>query len=66
MVNKFEEYKWFVAYDERQQKEIVFDTEYADRFNHGTSDHTLRIIIADMAEQLVDYEDRLKAYGYDG
>lgn len=65
MANKFEGYAWFDVLEERQQKEILFDTEYADRFNHGTDGHTLRIIIADMAEQLVDYADRLKAYGYE-
>jgi hypothetical protein len=43
---------WRTSFDERQLKEINFDTIYADGFAHGTAGHNERLIIAKMAELL--------------
>lgn len=40
---------WRELFDDRQRKEIHFNRIYLNDFNHGTSDHNLRIIVAKMA-----------------
>ena len=42
-------------FTERELKEIEFCRLYVDKFNHGTSGHNLRIIVAKMVYLLEQY-----------
>ena len=42
-------------FTERELKEIEFCRLYVDKFNHGTSGHSLRVIVSKMADLLVFY-----------
>lgn len=53
---------WLNKLDERQQKEIRFAEVYAEEFHHGTNGHNQLILIAQLAQLLDDYADRLGKY----
>lgn len=54
---------WRTFFDERQLKEIGFDTIYADGFAHGTDGHNARLIIAKMAELLDLLQSNITFHG---
>lgn len=43
---------WFDTLDERQQKEVRFAREYADRYSHGTDGHNRLLLVARLADLL--------------
>ena len=43
---------WLSNFDEREQSEIEFSQFYFDKFNHGTTGHNDKVIIAKMAKLL--------------
>lgn len=42
--------------DAREQAEVAFNIEYIKKFNHGTSGHLLRILIAKLALRIEQLE----------
>lgn len=43
---------WKDDLTERELKEIVFCRLYAERFNHGTDGHNIRLIVAKLSDLL--------------
>jgi hypothetical protein len=43
---------WFNELDARQQSEVRFAREYADRYSHGTDGHNRLLLLARLADLL--------------